>query len=132
MYRVARDGRTLRVFTEQTEYIAEAVIWAAPTFLASYIIEGAPRAEGFQYSPWLTANLTLDRIPARRGSEPAWDNVIYDSPTLGYVNATHMSLATHIDRDGVDVLLVARRAYARPTPAGCCSPRIGTTGRKRS
>jgi hypothetical protein len=24
--------------------------------------------------------------------------VIYDSPTLGYVNATHMNLATHIDR----------------------------------
>ena len=64
----------------------------------SYIIEGAPRAEGFQYSPWLTANLTLDRIPGQKNDEPAWDNVIYDSPTLGYVNATHMSLATHIDR----------------------------------
>ena len=69
-----------------------------PTFLASYIIEGAPRAEGFQYSPWLTANLTLDRIPEQNNPEPAWDNVIYDSPTLGYVNATHMSLATHIDK----------------------------------
>ncbi len=43
VYRVARDGRTLRVFAEKTEYIAEAVIWAAPTFIASYIIEGAPR-----------------------------------------------------------------------------------------
>ena len=98
VYRVARDGNKIRVLTEQTEYIAEAVIWAAPTFLASYIIEGAPRAEGFQYSPWLTANLTLDRIPDHKNAEPAWDNVIYDSPTLGYVNATHMSLATHVDR----------------------------------
>ena len=26
----------------------------------------------------------------------AWDNVIYDSPSLGYVVATHQSLATHI------------------------------------
>ena len=98
VYRVARDGSRLRVFTEQVEYTTEAVIWAAPTFLASYIIQGAPRADGFQYSPWLTANLTLDRIPDQKGSEPAWDNVIYESPTLGYVNATHMSLATHIDK----------------------------------
>jgi len=98
VYRVARDGNRLRVLTEQTEYVADAVIFAAPTFLAQYLIEGAPPADGFQYSPWLTANLTLDRIPIQKGAEPAWDNVIYDSPTLGYVNATHMSLASHIDR----------------------------------
>ncbi len=98
VYRVARAGNRLRVFTEQAEYVADAVIWAAPTFLASYIIEGAPRAEGFHYSPWLTANLTLDRIPQQNNADPAWDNVIYDSPTLGYVNATHMSLATHFDK----------------------------------
>ena len=58
----------------------------------------AARATGFEYSPWLTANLTLDRIPDQKGAEPAWDNVIYDSPALGYVNATHMSLATHTER----------------------------------
>ena len=98
VYRIARDGPRLRVFTEQTEYIADAVIFAAPTFLATYIIEAAPRAEGFQYSPWLTANLTLDRMPRESGFDLAWDNVIYDSPTLGYVNATHMNLATHLER----------------------------------
>jgi hypothetical protein len=93
-----RGGHKIQVLTEQTEYLADAVIWAAPTFLASYVVDGAPRADGFQYSPWLTANLTLDRIPDRNNAEPAWDNVIYDSPALGYVNATHMSLATHVDR----------------------------------
>ena len=51
VYRVARSGNTIRVFTERTEYVADAVIWAAPTFLASYIVEGVPRAESFQYSP---------------------------------------------------------------------------------
>jgi len=30
----------------------------------------------------------------QRGAEPAWDNVIYGSPTLGYVDATHMSVGT--------------------------------------
>jgi hypothetical protein len=28
----------------------------------------------------------------------AWDNVIYDSPSLGYVNATHMSLRSRVNR----------------------------------
>ncbi len=98
VYRIACDRSQTRVFTENAEYITDAVIFAAPTFLAPYLIEGAPRAEGFQYSPWLTANLTIDRMPDQKGAEPAWDNVIYDSPTLGYVNATHMSLATHVER----------------------------------
>jgi hypothetical protein len=82
------------VFTEAVEYIAERIVFAAPTFLAPYIIEGAG-APGFVYSPWLTANLTLDRLPQE---ETAWDNVIYDSPALGYVVATHMSLKSHVDR----------------------------------
>jgi hypothetical protein len=30
--------------------------------------------------------------------ELAWDNVIYDSPTLGYVVATHQSLRTFVGR----------------------------------
>jgi hypothetical protein len=98
VYCVARAGTKIRVLTERVEYVADAVIWAAPTFLSSYVIDGAPRADGFQYSPWLTANLTLDRIPEQKNAEPAWDNVIYDSPALGYVNATHMSLASHVER----------------------------------
>lgn len=91
---IIRDGRRLRVRTETSEYIAERVVFAAPSFLAPYIVEGAPPARGLVYSPWLTANLTLDRLP----EETAWDNVIYDSPALGYVVATHMSLRSRIDR----------------------------------
>lgn len=94
VYRITRD---LHVFTESTEYVAEAVIFAAPTFLAHYIIEGASAAAGFQYSPWVTANLTLDHLP-QQDAELAWDNVIYDSPALGYVNATHMSVASRQER----------------------------------
>ena len=65
-----------------------------PTFLASYIVEGAPAAGGFVYSPWVTANLTIEKPP----EETAWDNVIYDSLALGYVDATHMSLRSVIER----------------------------------
>ena len=76
----------------------EFVIFAAPTFLASYLVEGFPRLHDFVHSPWLTANITLERLPDSRGAEPTWDTVFLDSPTLGYVDATHQSLRTHIDR----------------------------------
>jgi len=98
VYRIRRDGHRLRVLTEEVEYTADGLIFAAPTFLAPYILEDAPPAHGFEYSPWLTANLTLDRLPRERGLEMAWDNVIYDSPALGYVVATHQSLSSRVDR----------------------------------
>lgn len=48
----------------------------------------------FTYSPWMVANLTLRSRPRvdPRGPGLAWDNVLYDSPSLGYVCATHQSL----------------------------------------
>ncbi|MCC6390645.1 MAG: FAD-dependent oxidoreductase [Bryobacterales bacterium] len=93
-----RAGRHIRVRTEQAEYQAEAVIWAAPTFLLRYVLDAPPDTSGLVYSPWMTANLTLDRLPRERNTEPAWDNVIYDSPALGYVVATHQSLRSFIDK----------------------------------
>jgi hypothetical protein len=98
VYRIRQEGARYRVTTEAVEYIADAVIFAAPTFLAPWIVEGAQPAKDFQYSPWLTANLTLDRLPSERGIEVAWDNVIYDSLALGYVDATHQSLRSHKER----------------------------------
>jgi phytoene dehydrogenase-like protein len=38
VYSIVRDGRRLRIRTETIEYIASSVIFAAPTFLAPYII----------------------------------------------------------------------------------------------
>jgi glycine/D-amino acid oxidase-like deaminating enzyme len=90
-------GRRVRVLAGDAEYLADAVIFAAPTFLAPFIVEDAPPAAGLTYSPWLTANLTLDRAPAERGAPLAWDNVLYDSPALGYVVATHQRLRAQDD-----------------------------------
>jgi hypothetical protein len=98
VHRIVREGNRYRVFAGDVAYETETVIFAAPTYLAHYIVENCPPATGFQYSPWLTANLTLDRWPRERGLPPAWDNVIYKSESLGYVVATHQSLRTHIDR----------------------------------
>lgn len=74
------------------------MIFAAPTFLAPYIVEGLAPPARFEYSPWLTANLTLEAIPDLDRGEPAWDNVVMGSPTLGYVDAMHQSLRTFADR----------------------------------
>jgi phytoene dehydrogenase-like protein len=98
VYRIVPEGNRVRVFTESVVYVCDSVIFAAPTFLAHYLIDGAPKADGFVYSPWLTANLTVERQPEQKGAEPAWDNVIFDSPTLGYVNARHMSISSQTDR----------------------------------
>jgi glycine/D-amino acid oxidase-like deaminating enzyme len=98
VHRIVADKQGARVFSGDVEYRAEFVIFAAPTFLAPYLIENFPQLHDFVYSPWLTANLTLERQPNSRGAEPTWDTVFLDSPTLGYVDATHQSLKTFVDR----------------------------------
>ncbi len=76
---------------------AEKVIFAAPVFTAPYVIRGLreeqvfPAAE-FHHNAWFVANLFLkDRPKARfpRDFPLSWDNVLYESPSLGYVTATH-------------------------------------------
>lgn len=98
VHRIAPQKNGVSVSAGDTEYLAEFVIFAAPTFIAPYLIEGLAPLRDFEYSPWLTANLTLDRIPSSYGGDPTWDSVFMESPTLGYVDATHQSLRTHIDR----------------------------------
>ncbi len=95
VYRIRHLDRAWHVLTPKESFLAQSVIWAAPTFLATYIVEGQPKPVGFSYSPWVTANLTLHRIPKSGNTEYAWDNVIFGSKSLGYVVATHQSLAMH-------------------------------------
>jgi protoporphyrinogen oxidase len=99
VHRITPEPSSFRVLAGDTEYTCDVVIFAAPTFLAPHVIDHASPVREFVYSPWLTANLTLDRLPAPRSPdlELTWDNVIYDSPTLGYVVATHQSLRTFVD-----------------------------------
>jgi hypothetical protein len=80
---------------------AEHVVWAAPlAFAARSLAAGegglVDALRAFDYAPWLTANLTLDECPRDRYGAPlAWDNILYDSAALGYVVATHQSVASH-------------------------------------
>ncbi|MBX3449368.1 MAG: FAD-dependent oxidoreductase [Planctomycetaceae bacterium] len=75
---------------------AKRIIFAAPQFLAPYLIAGfrndARRMEAagqFTYGSWLVANVALRDRPRETGFPLAWDNVPYESNSLGYVVATH-------------------------------------------
>jgi len=98
----AADGVAFSAFDARTEqvrgYRAQRVILAVPKFVVPRVVRSlhasrsADLAE-FQYGSWLVANLHLRRRPSSVGFPLAWDNVLYDSPSLGYVVATHQTLA---------------------------------------
>lgn len=71
-------------------------LYCLPSFTRAHLLSGESRTEAFVYPPWLTANLVLKRTPLDLEAPGfmAWDNVIYDSPSLGYVVATHQDLNT--------------------------------------
>lgn len=77
----------------------EKVIFASPVFTAPYVIRGFAGEAGFasqdfEHNAWFVANLFLKDRPRQRFARDfplAWDNVLYDSPSLGYVNATHQA-----------------------------------------
>ena len=86
--------------SEAKGFHAQQVIFAAPQFLTSYVIrdyrEHPPaHVAEFQYGTWMVANLFLKDRPLSRGFPLAWDNVLYESPSLGYVTATHQRGLDH-------------------------------------
>jgi len=96
-YRVSQNSVDVYDVHEKrsTTIQADHVVFACPSYLARFVIENPPSVEHFDYAPWLVANLTLDSFPREGSGAPiAWDNVIYDSDSLGYVVATHQSLRT--------------------------------------
>ena len=96
-YRVSQNSVDVYDVHEKrsTTINADYIILACPAYLAKYLIENAPAVGSFEYAPWLVANLTLEAFPRERSGAPiAWDNVIYESDSLGYVVATHQSLRT--------------------------------------
>jgi len=88
---ICLDGGTLRGLHCQN------VVYAAPVFTIPYVVRGfrddAPfAANEFQHNAWWVANLQLKDRPKPRFAKDfplSWDNVFYDSPSLGYVTATH-------------------------------------------
>lgn len=80
---------------EVVRYLAQHVVLAVPQFVASRLLgpQGAERAAELSYAPWVVVNITLEGPLEERGGEPmAWDNVLFGSSSLGYVNACHQRL----------------------------------------
>lgn len=74
---------------------ARRVIFAGPQFVARRVIPSRAATNEFTYGSWMVANLTLRERPQSKGFPLAWDNVLYDSPSLGYVVATHQRGPDH-------------------------------------
>ena len=81
-----------------TRWQARRAIVALPIFVAARVVQNAPdflrqAAARTVYAPWLVANIHLKAaLHDRPGAAPSWDNVLYGSQGLGYVDAMHQSL----------------------------------------
>ena len=103
--REGRDDVTVDVWNaaeqRRERWLAARVVLAVPLFVAARLLESPPpalvdAASRLRYAPWLVANLHLDSgLDDRPGAPPSWDNVVYGSSGLGYVDATHQSLAPY-------------------------------------
>jgi glycine/D-amino acid oxidase-like deaminating enzyme len=79
---------------------AEQAIVATPQLVTRRIVrpfrdERPGHLDAFTYGAWLVANLTVRERPRGRGFPFAWDNVLYESASLGYVVAGHQSGRDH-------------------------------------
>ena len=87
----ALDTKTMKTVGFRSDH----VVFAAPQMMAKYVIDGFTASgrdsSGFRYGSWLVANVHVKDRPANQGFPMAWDNVIRDSRSLGYVTATHQS-----------------------------------------
>ena len=81
---------------ERVRLQAEVCLFCLPSFLRPYLLKDQPTLDRFLYAPWLTANLELTSPPEDLEGPgfTAWDNVLYDSTSLGYVVSTHQRLTT--------------------------------------
>ncbi|HEX6704993.1 MAG TPA: FAD-dependent oxidoreductase [Albitalea sp.] len=98
-------------------WTAPRVVLATPLFVARRLLAAAPpalvdAAARLRHAPWLVANLHLDEpLADRPGAPPSWDNVLYGSAGLGYVDAMHQSTRPH---PGPTVLTAYRSWGADP------------------
>jgi protoporphyrinogen oxidase len=91
-YAHALDAKT----RSPLRYFAKQVVLATPRHVAGRVLaawrtERPKFLDAFVSGPWVVANLSLSEKPRGRGFPLAWDNVLYESKSLGYVMATHQS-----------------------------------------
>ncbi len=96
--------------THQLQKIqAKQCILAVPQFVAARLLNDTARLQTVQqnlaYAPWMVANFSIQNLPERSGAPLSWDNVLYDSPSLGYVRATQELLQQNVSRENLTYYL---------------------------
>jgi monoamine oxidase len=90
------DGRVL-VDTPELRVDARRAIVATPRHVTRRLLGLTDDPYHPDVGAWAVANLHLHARPRepRRSAPLAWDNVLHDSPSLGYVTATHQRGRDH-------------------------------------
>lgn len=72
---------------------ANQVIMATPQYVNQYVLKDRKAfTKKFQYAPWITATISINKFPIGEGAPLSWDNVIYNGFGLGYIYNQHQSL----------------------------------------
>lgn len=103
--RIEANGAQIRidyydaVARQQKRYTADHCILAVPQYIAAYLLNDAARKkmvqQQLQYVPWMVANLQVKKMTERSGVSTCWDNVLYNTAGLGFVDATHQLTKQH-------------------------------------
>ena len=84
--------------TKQVEaIIAKQLILATPQFVNNKLLLNNEERKKLvdtklHYSPWMVANIHTQTLTERSGAPQSWDNVIFNSESLGYIKANHQLL----------------------------------------
>ncbi|QDK78994.1 FAD-dependent oxidoreductase [Spirosoma sp. KCTC 42546] len=97
---LSSSGVTVRACDVETNHTilihARKVIMATPQFITKHLTGSIDpertNLAGFRYAPWMVANLTISGLPQGRGMPLCWDNVLYNTPSVGYITANHQDL----------------------------------------
>lgn len=88
--------------TNITETIeSEKIILSSPQFVNNQLLKNLHRPidySRFSYSPWLIANITINELPQSKGKGLCWDNVAYNTASVGYVNSAQQHLKISEDK----------------------------------
>lgn len=82
---------------KQFEIECKQCIVCSPPFVNNHILDknipyAREAAKKLTHTPWITAAITLNRLPEGRGQELCWDNVGYQTKALGYIYNQHQNL----------------------------------------
>ncbi|MFY7939469.1 MAG: FAD-dependent oxidoreductase [Burkholderiaceae bacterium] len=104
-----RHGVDVRVWNDSSQQVeqwsASHVVLATPLFVTQRLLRNPVPAVGSALqqavdsaaqAPWLVANVQLNgALTDKPGAPPSWDNVVYGSAALGYVDAMHQNTRPH-------------------------------------